>query len=135
MERIQDGVLLCSVCEQNYNHLIGTIQVIDDDSYNATKLIVSLKGKTYEIDANIQYEFRTQGNLSLLFLCESSHYHIFSFDGHKGTVFVNSNKLMDKISSALNKKIETSSNPNGYINHLTNYEVIAAIESEVNPSK
>lgn len=91
--------MLCSVCDFDYTHLIGTIEVIDNDEYQAVEFIINNK---YPISTNVKYGYRSQGNIHLLFRCEDGHFFIKSFDGHKGHVFMDDNSLMDDLSSYLN---------------------------------
>lgn len=95
-----NNVLLCSVCKFDYTHFIGTIQVTDNDEYQACDFIVNQK---YPITVKTKYEYRSQGNLHLLFRCEDGHFFIKSFDGHKGNVFIDNNQLMDDLASYLNE--------------------------------
>lgn len=91
--------MLCSVCGFDYTHLIGTIEVIDNDEYQAVEFIINNK---YPISTKFKYGYRSQGNIHLLFRCEDGHFFIKSFDGHKGNVFMDDNILMDELASFLN---------------------------------
>lgn len=91
----------CQICNFEYSHIVGTIQVVDNDSYKATKVIIN---NEYSILTKVPYEYRSQGNIHILFRCEEGHFFIISFDGHKGMVFFNDNRLMDELVEYLNQK-------------------------------
>ncbi len=91
--------LNCSVCNFDYSHLITTIEVNDNDEYETTEFVINSQ---HRIPAKIDYLFRTQGNIHLLFRCEEGHFFIKSFDGHKGNVFIDENPLMDDLVAYLN---------------------------------
>lgn len=92
--------VLCSVCDHDYTHIMGTIQVKDDDQYQTTEFIIN---QEYRIPAQVKYKFRSQGNIHIIFRCESGHFFIKSFDGHKGNVHIDSNPLMEELADYLNK--------------------------------
>ncbi len=92
--------LHCSVCDFDYTHIIGTIQVKDNDNYQTTEFIVNHE---YRISAEKKYNFRSQGNIHILLRCEEGHFFIKSFDGHKGNVHIDENPLMDELAYYLNK--------------------------------
>ena len=75
-----------------------TLRLDDDDYYHATA--VSINGTRYTLQ--IPYEFRSQGNVHLIFLSEDSVWFCLSFDGHKGDMFVNSNSIMKYVIKILN---------------------------------
>lgn len=117
-----EEMLHCTVCGFEYNHLIGTIEVkTDDDSKKAEEFIIAGK---HSIKAKLPYEHRSQGNIHLLFQCESGHFFIKSFDGHKGNVHLDANTLMTELSSYLTKAYED----NQWIHSDFNYELIGNIE-------
>lgn len=92
-------MLTCPTCESDYAHLIGTLQVTDNDERQTTEVVVNHQ---HSIPVQVHYEYRSQGNLHILFRCESGHFFIKSFDGHKGNVFVDENPLMDELVNHLN---------------------------------
>jgi len=96
----EDNLLKCSVCEDDYTHLVTTLKFEDDDHYKTTKVTVNSQ---YEIPCAVEYRFRSQGNIHLVFICEEGHYFIKSFDGHKGNVLVDENPLIDDLSRYLNE--------------------------------
>lgn len=96
-----ENVLLCPTCEYDYNHLICTLNFVDNDEYKTTKVIINNK---HEIALAARYDYRSQGNIHLLFVCESGHYHSKSFDGHKGNIFVDKNNLMVELVNHLNDR-------------------------------
>ena len=79
-------------------HLQYTVTFDDDDYYHATA--VSINGTRYTLQ--IPYEFRSQGNVHLIFLSEDSVWFCLSFDGHKGDMFVISNSIMKYVFKILN---------------------------------
>lgn len=115
------NTLHCSVCEFEYTHLIGTIQVKENDSYMATEVIVNHE---HRISTNVKYNFRSQGNIHLLFRCENGHFFIKSFDGHKGNVYIDDNPLMDELADYLNKAYKEQTELTLYFN----YELLGNIE-------
>lgn len=98
--RGEDKLLECLVCDNDYTHLVTTLSFEDDDSYKTTKVTV---GGRYEIPCTVEYRFRSQGNIHLIFICEDGHYFIKSFDGHKGNVLIDENPLIDDLSRYLNE--------------------------------
>lgn len=95
-----EKVLPCSICNLQNTHLITTFSFTDNDSYVATN--VEIDGRI-NINIDTQYNYRSQGNIHLLFLCEDGHYFAKSFDGHKGGVFLDTNSPMDKLVKFLNE--------------------------------
>lgn len=93
----------CPVCDYEYTHILGTIQVKDNDDYQTTELIIN---QVHSIPAKVKYKFRSQGNFHMLFRCEDGHFFIKSFDGHKGIVVVDDNPLMEELAEYLNKVYE-----------------------------
>lgn len=91
--------VLCRVCDFDYTHIIGMIEVKEDDRGRTTEVMINHQ---HSIMVNVDYNFRSQGNLHILFRCESGHYFIKSFDGHKGMVFTDENILMNDLADYLN---------------------------------
>ncbi|MET3507046.1 hypothetical protein [Halalkalibacter oceani] len=91
--------LICPVCDFDHMHILGFIEVRDDDDYQTKEVIVN---NQYRIPVKTRYNYRSQGNIHLLFICEDGHFSIKSFDGHKGVVVIDENILMDNLSSYLN---------------------------------
>lgn len=101
-----------------------------DDFYNL--IAVRVSGK-YDIrlSKKMRYDFRSQGNIHLLFICEHGHYFHKSFDGHKGNVFVDENTIMDELCNFLNnKRIDEED-----IYWGLNYKLLAHIEEFFNKSE
>lgn len=93
-------MLLCKICNFEYNHLLGTINVVSDDDNNVHELVVN---ESHSFPAsNLKYQYRTQGNIHLLFSCEDGHLHFKSYDGHKGNIHQDENELINKLESYLN---------------------------------
>lgn len=113
--------VLCSVCDFDYTHIIGTIQVKVNDDYQATEFIVN---QEHHISVKTKYEFRSQGNLHLLLRCEDGHFFVKSFDGHKGMVFIDENKLMVELANHLNRVYEKEDK----LTLSLNYELLGNIE-------
>ena len=90
----------CLICDFEYSHIVATLQVTDDDNNQTTEIVVN---HTYSIMAKMKYQYRSQGNIHILFQCEDGHFFIKSFDGHKGIVFMDTNPLMDELTEHLNK--------------------------------
>ena len=119
----EDGRLLCKVCGEYYSHLVATILAFDDDCYNLTKILVN---GIYEIPVReVSYPYRSQGNIHLVFACESGHYFIVSFDGHKGNVNVDQNLLMEKLADFLNHETREGRLP---VSLGFNYQLLGCIE-------
>lgn len=116
-----ENVLHCPVCDFDYSHIIGTIQVKDNDNYQSTEFIIN---HTFPISAKVHYEYRSQGNIHILFICESGHYFIKSFDGHKGNIFVDENPLMNELTDFLNNVYKDRDEWNDSLD----YELLANIE-------
>lgn len=102
-----NNVLRCPLCEYDYIHLIGTIEVIDNDEGQAIEFMINHK---HSLAIKTKYEYRSQGNIHLLFRCEDGHFFIKSFDGHKGNVFMDENTLMDELTSYLNEVYQNEKN-------------------------
>lgn len=95
-----EGCLICK-CGSECTHLIGIIEVETNDDYETTGLIID---KKYSIEGRMKYKYRSQGNIHLLFRCEEGMHHtIKSFDGHKGTVYIDDNELMTELSKYLDE--------------------------------
>lgn len=92
-------IMKCPHCDYENNHLIGILEIEADDHYQTIRVIVN---NEYSIPVKTKYEYRSQGNIHLLFRCESGHYFIKSFDGHKGSVFIDENHLMRKLEKHFN---------------------------------
>lgn len=118
------GRLECKVCEFDYSHLIGVIQVECADENLALQFIINGE---HEISCNALYPYRSQGNVHLLFRCEHGHFFIISFDGHKGNVYVEDNKLMDRLADFLNEKTAEERKRGSYTLRLTP-EMVGYIE-------
>lgn len=116
-----ENLLLCSVCENDYTHILGTIEAKDDDRGKTVELIVNHQ---HSIPVQVPYSYRTQGNLHILFRCEDGHFFFKSFDGHKGNVFVDDNKLMDDLAKNLNAVYNTPDKGS----HSFDYELLGNIE-------
>lgn len=116
-----ENKLLCSVCDYDYTHLIGMINVKDNDDYQATDFVVNQK---YTISVKTNYQFRSQGNIHLLFRCEDGHFFVKSFDGHKGMVFLDENPLMYDLGNHLNKVYEKEDK----LSLSLDYELLGNIE-------
>lgn len=99
-----ENMLLCPHCGYECNHLLTTLVFEDDDYGNATSATINSEHK---ISIKEKYRFRSQGNIHLLFSCESGHFYFKSFDGHKGNVFIDGNELTEQLADYLNK----NSNP------------------------
>lgn len=120
-----ENVLHCPICDFDYSHLIATIQVKDDDNYQTTEIIVN---HTFPISAKVHYEYRSQSNIHILFMCEDGHYFIKSFDGHKGNVFVDENPLMNELSAFLNNIYKDREE----WKDIVDYELLSNIEKFLN---
>jgi len=128
--KIMGNIMHCSVCDFDYIHLIGTIKVIDNDYYQAVEFIINNK---YPISTKVKYDYRSQGNIHLLFRCENGHFFIKSFDGHKGNVYTDDNALMDELSSYLNNVYEDDSDEERFLSF--NYNLLANIEKFLETKK
>ena len=113
--------MLCPICDFENNHIIAHITAIDNDNYETTEFIINGK---YNISARLKYNFRSQGNIHILFSCEDGHFHAKSFDGHKGIVFVDENPLMDEIALYLNEVYKDSQDSKYYFD----FEILGHIE-------
>ncbi|QOY37624.1 hypothetical protein AWH56_008600 [Anaerobacillus isosaccharinicus] len=91
--------IFCPICDYDYTHILGTIQFITDE-YWVSEVLVNQK---YSIPVKFEYNFRSQGNIHILFRCERGHYFVVSFDGYKGIVFVNENTLVNELLGYLNE--------------------------------
>lgn len=120
-----ESYVICSVCEHDYTHILGTIQVKDDDHYHATEFIIN---QEYRIPAMVKYNFRSQGNIHILFKCESGNFFIKSFDGHKGNVHIDDNPLMDELAEYLNKTYKKQKESSLSFD----YELLGNIEKFIN---
>lgn len=98
----KEGHLECGVCGFNYMHLIAIIEAHDNDHHELIKLVVN-KEHTITCQNEKRYDYRSQGNVHLLYRCEEGHFSIVSFDGHKGNVIFNRNLLMDDLATFLNE--------------------------------
>lgn len=116
-----DKFVECHVCNFEYSHILGTIHVEDDDDYHIKKLIIDSK---YTILTNIKYEYRSQGNIHILFRCEDGHFFIKSFDGHKGIVNYDDNKFMEQLAEYLNQTYDDQTE----FSFDLNFELIGNIE-------
>lgn len=114
--------VLCKVCEFDYAHIIGTMNVKDNDRYQATEVIVN---NEYSISTNARHEYRSQGNVHILFGCEEGHFFIKSFDGHKGNMFEDENPLMDGLAEYLNDKYKDEE----YLTLTLDFELLGNIEN------
>lgn len=94
------NTMLCPVCDSNYTHILGTLEVKDNDEKQTTAVLVNHQ---HSIPVQVPYNYRSQGNLHILFRCESGHFFMKSFDGHKGNVFIDDNSLMDELVKYLNR--------------------------------
>lgn len=84
-----------------YTHIVTTFEISDDDNYNATK-IRFMSGK--EATVKVRYPFRSQGNTHIVTTNEINNlYRIYSFDGHKGSMYINENETIAKLEKELNK--------------------------------
>ncbi|MEB2301588.1 hypothetical protein LAV72_18455 [Lysinibacillus xylanilyticus] len=124
-----DSELLCTVCNSEYNRLRAIIKVSDNDNYEATRFDIDINGENFKLEVVVPYNFRSQGNVHLLYICSSGHYHFVSFDGHKGRVFANRNELFNNIAAHLNKGLNPD-NDSEYEHHL-----IGKIEAYLNSLK
>lgn len=122
-----NNILCCSVCNYDYTHLIGTIEVVDNDENQAVNFIIN---QQYQISIKTKYQFRSQGNIHLLFRCEDGHFFIKSFDGHKGNVFIDNNNLLDGLVIYLNNVYKDEENSFSF-----NYELLANIEKYLKTKK
>lgn len=85
----------CAICNSEYNYIIGTLVVNCNDKYEVTELV--LNGE-FRIPASVKYDFISQGNVHIIFACQSNgHFFIKSYDGHKGTTYIDSNSLMNSL--------------------------------------
>lgn len=123
-----NNILYCSVCDHDYAHLIGTIEVIDNDENQAVEFMINRK---YSIAIKTKYEYRSQGNIHLLFRCEEGHFFIKSFDGHKGNVFMDENTLMDELTSYLNGVYQNEKD----LFFKLNYDLLGNIEKFLKTQK
>jgi len=83
-------------------HLRFTISFEDDDSYHTN--YVSINNVKYSL--NIPYEYRSQGNMHLIFYSECGLWFSLSFDGHKGDMFVNRNRAINYLINVLNGQMQ-----------------------------
>lgn len=114
-----DTILVCPKCESEYTNLIATFNVKDDDHYETSEFIVNGK---YHIPVRLKYNFRSQGNIHILFSCaEHGHYFIKSFDGHKGNIYLDKNQLMDELAIYLNEV-------SNYTKNNFDFEILGLIE-------
>lgn len=97
--------LTCKHCGGNYVHFLGSFTVDDDNHYKTSE--VELNGK-YVFTVKARYDYRSQGNIHLLFICENGDYFIKSFDGHKGNVHIDQNSLMEELEEHLNEQSSDS---------------------------
>ena len=82
-------------------HIVTTFEMSDDDLYQATK-IRFMSGK--EATVKVKYPFRSQGNVHIVTTNEiNNRYRIYSFDGHKGSMYINENETIEKLEKELNK--------------------------------
>lgn len=126
MKVSKEGYLKCGVCGYDHMHLIGIIEAYDNDSYELTKLVIN-KEHIIKPDKKIRYEYRSQGNVHLLYRCEEGHFSITSFDGHKGIVVVNQNPLMDALTGFLNEKTKEQ-REEGHLGFQMDFTILSYIE-------
>ena len=120
-----DSELVCTVCNSEYNHLRAIIKVTDNDNYETTRFDIDINDESFKLNIGVSYNFRSQGNVHLLYSCSSGHYHFISFDGHKGRVFANRNELFNNMASHLNKVL----NSENVSEHFTKFHLIGEIEA------
>ena len=100
---MQNNYLLCTVCGYDYTHFLTSINLIGDDDYNLLR--VSFDGIDIDLSKNkLGYPYRSQGNINLIFFCEDQHYFYKSFDGHKGSIHLDDNPIMDQLCTYLNSE-------------------------------
>ncbi|KGA83696.1 hypothetical protein KQ41_06555 [Lysinibacillus fusiformis] len=123
-----DSELICTVCNSEYNRLIAIIKVAANDNYETTRFDIDIDEERFKLNVGVRYNFRSQGNVHLLYSCDSGHYHFISFDGHKGRVFANRNELFSNMASHLNK-VDSD------FEHLNRFHLIGEIEAFLNSLK
>lgn len=121
----------CAICNQEYTNIIGTLIVDCNDNYEVTQLVLN---GVHHIPANVKYDFRSQGNIHILFICKGNgHFFIKSYDGHKGTTYIDSNSLMNSLAlyltSAYKKKDCLPEVDTELINHIQNFLASRAIKT------
>lgn len=119
--------LECPYCPgSDYHHLVTTITFTDDDSYK----MVTVKVGDHVFDVSgleIRYDYRSQGNIHLLFVSECcGKYHMKSFDGHKGNVFMDENSFVYGLVRFINHKSLKIKNRGEWT--LTDLQLLTAIE-------
>ena len=116
------NILICPICNDDYAHILGTIEAKDDDRGKTTEIIVNHQ---HSIPVQAPYPYRSQGNLHTLFICEPGlHFFFKSFDGHKGNVFIDDNSLIDGLANHLNSVYQNASNHS----FSMDYELLGNIE-------
>lgn len=120
--------LECPYCPgEDYHHLVTTITFADDDNYK----MVTMKVGDHVFDVSglgIRYNFRSQGNIHLLFISECCRkYHMKSFDGHKGNMFVDENPFVYGLVRFINHKSLKIKNRGECA--MTDLQLLAAIEN------
>ena len=97
---LDNNVLKCTVCDDIYTHFLCTIEVrTKPDTYETTSILIDGRNP---VDIQIDYPFRSQSNIHLVFACENGEYFVISFDGHKGNVFTEGNDVMEGLQEWLN---------------------------------
>lgn len=98
-----DNILSCKCGNENL-HLVAHLEFTDNDNYQATCVLINGK---YPIQffPEIKYQYRSQGNIHLLFQGECGHYNSKSFDGHKGNMILDENNLLDELCTYLDRQI------------------------------
>lgn len=104
-------------------HLMYTITFFDDDSYQTNQ--VEINGIRYSYIH--KYEYRSQGNIHLLFLSEDGCWFSLSFDGHKGNVYYCRNEivaaLVDKLNNKKSQQSWVENKPNEIYDELLNCRI------------
>lgn len=119
--------LECPYCPgEDYHHLVTTIVFTDDDNYK----MVTMKVGDHVFNVSglgIGYNYRSQDNIHLLFVSECCRkYHMKSFDGHKGVMFMDENPFVHGLVRFINDKSLKIKNSGEWA--LTDLQLLAAVE-------
>lgn len=98
-----DNVLCCKCGDDNL-HLVAHLEFADNDNYQATSVLINGK-YSIQLIPPIKYQYRSQGNIHLLFQGECGHYNSKSFDGHKGSMILDRNILLDELCAYLDRQM------------------------------
>jgi hypothetical protein len=98
------SILKCSKCKDEFTQLetVITFHLDMEDEYKTKSVRIG----EFHLPLEIKYSFRSLSNIHLVYRCNHGMgcFFILSFDGHKGSVYVNENELINELSNYLNER-------------------------------